>query len=102
LKKELNGNKVSNMDFLSKLLNNLDIYLLRSNIASFFHENIFEIYKGRIMSSKNRIHYAFKSNDNITFDGELIDLNNDGTLLVRDILQNKNLKISSANNFESI
>ena len=99
LKKELN-HKISNMDFLSKLLNNLDFYLLRSNITSFIHENIFEVYKGRIMSSKNKLHYVFKNNNNITFDGELIDLNNDGTLLVRDSSQNKNLKISSANNVE--
>jgi BirA family transcriptional regulator, biotin operon repressor / biotin---[acetyl-CoA-carboxylase] ligase len=102
LKKELNGNKVSNMDFLSKLLNNLDIYLLKINSNSFNYENIFEVYKDRIMNSKNKIHYAFKNNDNSTFDGELIDLNNDGTLLVRDSSQNKNLKISSANNVESI
>jgi BirA family transcriptional regulator, biotin operon repressor / biotin---[acetyl-CoA-carboxylase] ligase len=99
LKNELNG-KISNTDFLSKLLNNLDFYLLRIKSNSFIYENIFETYKDRIMNSKNKIHYAFKNNDNITFDGELIDLNNDGTLLVRDILQKKTLKISSANNVD--
>jgi BirA family transcriptional regulator, biotin operon repressor / biotin---[acetyl-CoA-carboxylase] ligase len=99
LKKELNDN-VSNMVFLSTLLNNLDFYLLNLNSNSINYENIFKIYKDRIMNSKNKIQYSFKNNDNITFDGELIDLNNDGTLLVRDISQKKTLKISSANNVE--
>lgn len=99
LKKELND-KVSNMVFLSTLLNNLDFYLLNINSNSINYENVFKIYKDRIMNSKNKINYSFKNNDNITFDGELIDLNNDGTLLVRDISQKKTLKISSANNVE--
>ncbi len=88
------------MVFLSTLLNNLDFYLLNINSNSINYENVFKIYKDRIMNSKNKINYSFKNNDNITFDGELIDLNNDGTLLVRDISQKKTLKISSANNVE--
>lgn len=98
LQKELNR-QISNMDFLSKLLNNLNFYLLGIDLNSLIYEKIFNIYKDRIMDSKNKIHYAFKNN-NIAFDGELIDLNNDGTLLVRDIQQKKFLKISSASNVE--
>ena len=52
------------------------------------------------MNSKNILHYSFKNNDNIPFDGEIIDIACDGSLLVKDTQQKKNLKISSTNNIE--
>ena len=60
---------------------------------------IFNKYKNRIMQSKNNLNYVFNYNNN-TVDGELIDVNTDGTLLVRDHLQQKNIIISSVNDVE--
>ena len=87
------------MDFLSKLLDNINIFLLKINTNPFLYESVFKNYKERIMNSKNSLQYVFK-NDNIVLNGELVDLAYDGSLLVKDVQQNKIINISSANNVE--
>jgi biotin-[acetyl-CoA-carboxylase] ligase BirA-like protein len=99
LKKELNDIQISNMDFLSKLLDNINTFLLKINTNPFLYECVFKSYKERIMNSKNSLQYVFK-NDNIVLNGELVDLAHDGSLLVKDLQQNKIINISSANNVE--
>ena len=99
LKKELNDIKISNMDFLSKLLDNINTLLLKINTNPFLYESVFKNYKERIMNSKNSLQYVFK-NDNFVLNGELVDLAYDGSLLVKDVQQNKIINISSANNVE--
>ncbi len=97
MKKELNGSEISNIGFLSRLLYNLNVSLLKIDTNSFFYDHIFKNYKDRIMNSKNSLQYSFKNDDNEAFEGELIDLARDGSLIVKDI-QQKKLKISSADN----
>jgi BirA family biotin operon repressor/biotin-[acetyl-CoA-carboxylase] ligase len=96
LKNEAN---IPNVHFLSTLLNNLNTYLLKINSNSFLpDENILNNYRERIVNSKNNLHYSFKTNDNISFEGELIDVIKDGTILVNDVQQKKIIKIFSVNN----
>ena len=59
-------------------------------------KTIFTKYRNRVIQSKSKLNYVFKHND-VIVDGELIDVNDDGTLLVRDHLQHKNITISSVN-----
>ena len=86
------------MKLLSEIINKLEINLIdmQDCINS---TRIFNKYKIRIIQSKNTLNYVFKYN-NIIVNGELIDVNQDGTLLVRDHLQQKNIIISSVNEVE--
>ncbi len=102
LKKELNDSEISKIDFLSRLIEQLNVSLLKIDTNSFFYENIFKNYKERVMNSKNSLQYSFKNDDNIPFCGEIIDLARDGSLLVKDVQQKIILKISSTNNVEVI
>ncbi len=100
LKNELNVTKISNIYFLSKLLNNLNTYFLKINNTPLFDKIILENYRKRIMNSKNYLCYSFKTNDNISFEGELIDVLRDGSLRVKDVQQKKVIKIFSVNNLD--
>ncbi len=93
LKKEHNNKIISNMKLLSEIINELEINL--TNLSDPTNsKRIFNNYKNRIIQSKNKFNYVFKDNNNIV-NGELIDVNDDGTLLVRDLLKHKNIIISS-------
>ena len=48
------------------------------------------------MESKNHLNYSFNVDD-MEFDGEIVDVDVDGSLLVKDIRQQKIISISSAN-----
>lgn len=102
LKKELNDSEISNIDFLSRMLEHLNASLLKIDTNYFFYDNIFKNYKERVMKSKNSLHYSFKNDDNIPFCGDIIDMARDGSLLVKDDRQKIILKISSTNNVEVI
>lgn len=102
LKKELNDSEISKIDFLSRLIEHLNASLLKIDTNSLFYENIFKNYKERVLNSKNSLQYSFKNDDNIPFCGEIIDLDRDGSLLVKDVQQKIILKISSTNNVEVI
>lgn len=96
LKKELNDLEIPNNTFLSKLLNNLDVFFSGILSHSFDYGTIFNAYKKRILESKKKLNYVFKKENDKEFDGEIIDLYFDGSLLVKDIQQNKMIQISSA------
>ncbi len=98
LKKEFNGVDVSNISFVSRLLNSLNIYLSKIiNSKSFLDDYVVRSYKERIMTSKNYLPYSFKDENNVEFEGKIIDVSDDGSLLVRDIQQKKILRLSSSN-----
>ncbi|HEY6534437.1 MAG TPA: biotin--[acetyl-CoA-carboxylase] ligase [Candidatus Nitrosocosmicus sp.] len=98
LKKELDNKIISNMKLLSEIINKLEINLIDTQ-DPINSTKIFNKYKNRIIQSKNNLNYVFNYNNN-TVNGELIDVNTDGTLLVRDHLQQKNIIISSVNEVE--
>jgi len=95
LKKELNNVEISNNFFLSKLINNINFFLLEIIKNSFNYQSIFSIYKEKIMNSKDKLNYTFNNNGN-RFDGEIIDIDPTGSLLVKDRQKNKIIQISSA------
>ena len=97
LKKELNNVEISNNFFLSKLINNINFYLLEIIKNSFNYQSIFNMYKEKIMNSKDKIKYTFNKNGN-RFDGEIIDIEPNGSLLVKDRQKNKIIQISSTYN----
>ncbi len=98
LKKELNNKTISNMKLLSEIINNLETNIINlSNSTN--STSIFNKYRNRIIHSKTKINYVFKHN-NVIINGEMIDVNDDGTLLVRDNLQRKNIIISSVSDVE--
>jgi len=97
LKKELNNVEISNNFFLSKLINNINFFLLEIIKNSFNYQSIFSIYKEKIMNSKDKLKYTFYNNGN-KFDGEIIDIEPNGSLLVKDRQKNKIIQISSTYN----
>jgi BirA family biotin operon repressor/biotin-[acetyl-CoA-carboxylase] ligase len=94
LKKELNNVEISNNFFLSKLLDNLNFLLLDIIKDSFNYQSIFKLYKEKILNSKDKLKYTFNNNGN-RFDGEIIDIDSTGSLLVKDRQKNKIIQISS-------
>jgi len=82
---------------LSKLINNINFFLLEIIKNSFNYQSIFSIYKEKIMNSKDKIKYTFYNNGN-RFDGEIIDIEPNGSLLVKDRQKNKIIQISSTYN----
>jgi BirA family biotin operon repressor/biotin-[acetyl-CoA-carboxylase] ligase len=98
LKKELDDLEISNEKFISKLLNNLNIFFMDIVSHSIDFQSVFRLYKKKIMESKNCLVYVFKKDDDRDFDGEIIDLLSDGSLLVRDIKQNRVIQLYSSYN----
>ncbi len=99
LKKESNGVEISNVSFVSRLLNSLNIRLSKIlNTDPPLDVYIVNNYKDRIMNPKHPLNYSFKNENNVEFEGKIIDVSGDGSLLVRDIQQKKTLRLSSANN----
>lgn len=99
LKKESNGVEISNVSFTSRLLNSLNSRLSKIiNTEPALDVCIVKSYKERIMNPKDPLRYSFKNENNVEFEGKIIDVACDGSLLVRDIQQKKTLRLSSANN----
>ena len=99
LKKESNGVEISNVSFTSRLLNSLNSRLSKIiNTEPALDVCIVNSYKERIMNPKDPLRYSFKNENNVEFEGKIIDVACDGSLLVRDIQQKKTLRLSSANN----
>jgi BirA family biotin operon repressor/biotin-[acetyl-CoA-carboxylase] ligase len=96
LKEELNDVQVSNDKFISKLLNNLNVFFLDIVSNSIDYNIIFELYKKRIMESKNHLNYTFRNSEDKEFEGVIIDLSFNGSLLVKDLRQNQTVHISSS------
>ncbi len=96
LKDEVHKPTVSNAHFLSSLLNNLSLYMSKIDCDEFTRELIQKNYQQRIMESKSHFNYSFNVDD-VAFDGEIVDVDADGSLLVKDIQQQKIISISSAN-----
>lgn len=96
LKDEANKPDISNAHFLSRLLNNLSHHLSKIESDTFVNENILNNYIKRIMESRSHIVYSFNV-DEKAFEGEIVDVDIDGSLLVKDIHQQKIIKIHSAN-----
>jgi BirA family biotin operon repressor/biotin-[acetyl-CoA-carboxylase] ligase len=96
LRDEANKPDVSNARFLSRLLNNLSHNLSNIESDTFVNENILNNYIKRIMESRSHIVYSFNV-DEKAFEGEIVDVDIDGSLLVKDIVQQKIIKIHSAN-----
>ncbi|MGN6349309.1 MAG: hypothetical protein ACTHLL_06135, partial [Candidatus Nitrosocosmicus sp.] len=88
--------QVSNDKLISRLLNNLNVFFLDIVSGSSDYNIIFELYKKRIMGSKNHLNYAFKNSEDKEFEGEIIDLSFNGSLLVNDLKQNQTIHISSS------
>ncbi len=99
LKKESNGVEISNVSFTSRLLNSLNSRLSKIiNTEPALDVCIVKSYKERIMNPKDPLRYSFKNENNVEFEGKIIDVACDGSLLVRDIQQKKTLRLSSVNN----
>ena len=99
LKKESNGVEISNVSFTSRLLNSLNTHLSKIiNTEPALDVCIVKSYKERIMNPKDPLRYSFKNENNVGFEGKIIGVAGDGSLLVRDIQQKKTLRLSSANN----
>jgi BirA family biotin operon repressor/biotin-[acetyl-CoA-carboxylase] ligase len=99
LKKESNGVEISNISFLSSLLDGLNTYLSKIiDTEPSLDDYIVKSYRERIMNPKNSFHYSFKNENSVEFEGKIIDVSDDGSLLVRDIQQKKTRRLSSANN----
>ncbi len=96
LKDEVDGPTISNAHILSSLLNSLSLYLSKIDHDEFVKEFVQKNYQQRIMESKNHLNYSFNVDD-MEFDGEIVDVDVDGSLLVKDIRQQKIISISSAN-----
>jgi BirA family biotin operon repressor/biotin-[acetyl-CoA-carboxylase] ligase len=99
LKNEKNGQNISNVNFLSNLLNSMSIYFSKIGNDTFVKEQIINDYQQRIMESKNHVNYSFNRN-NVSFEGEIVNVDIDGSLLVKDIQQKKIIRISSANSVD--
>ena len=99
LKKEFNGVEISNISFMSSLLSSLNIFFSKIIKTDYILDDyIVKSYKERIIRSKDFLPYSFKNENNVEFDGKIVDVSDDGSLLVRDIQHNKILRLSSANN----
>jgi BirA family biotin operon repressor/biotin-[acetyl-CoA-carboxylase] ligase len=99
LKKESNGAEISNISFMSSLLSSLNIFFSKIIRTEYILDDyIVKSYKERIIRSKDFIPYSFKNEHNVEFEGKIIDVSDDGSLLVRDIQHKKTLRLSSANN----
>lgn len=96
LKDEVGGPTISNVHILSSLLNNLSLYLSNIDRDDLVKELVQKNYQQRIMDSKNHLNYSFNVDD-MEFDGEIVDVDVDGSLLVKDVRQQKIISISSAN-----
>ncbi|HZH38801.1 MAG TPA: biotin--[acetyl-CoA-carboxylase] ligase, partial [Bacillales bacterium] len=96
LKDEVNEPAISNVHILSSLLNSLSFYLSKIDRDDLVKELVQKNYQQRIMESKNHLNYSFNVDD-MEFDGEIVDVDVDGSLLVKDIQQQKIISISSAN-----
>lgn len=96
LKDEEGGPTISNVHILSSLLNNLSLYLSNIDRDDLVKELVQKNYQQRIMDSKNHLNYSFNVDD-MEFDGEIVDVDVDGSLLVKDVRQQKIISISSAN-----
>ena len=96
LKDEVDEPTISNVHILSSLLNSLSIYLSKIDRDDLVKELVQKNYQQRIMESKNHLNYSFNVDD-MEFDGEIVDVDVDGSLLVKDIRQQKIISISSAN-----
>ncbi len=96
LKDEINKPNISNVHFLSSLLNHLSHYLSKIDRDTFVSEHILKNYRQRIMESINHMDYTFNV-DEMAIEGEIVDVDIDGSLIVKDIKQQKIMKIYSAN-----
>ncbi|MGN6349496.1 MAG: biotin--[acetyl-CoA-carboxylase] ligase [Candidatus Nitrosocosmicus sp.] len=96
LKEELNDVQVSNDKLISRLLNNLNVFFIGIESGSIDYNIIFELYKKRIMESKNHLNYAFRNSEDKEFEGEIIGLSFNGSLFVKDLQQNRTIHISSS------
>jgi BirA family transcriptional regulator, biotin operon repressor / biotin---[acetyl-CoA-carboxylase] ligase len=99
LKKEFNGVEISNISFMSSLLSSLNIFFSKIIKTDYILDDyIVKSYKERIIRSKDFLPYSFKNENNVEFEGKIIDVSDDGSLLVRDIHHKKIVRLSSANN----
>ena len=99
LKKEFNGVEISNISFISSLLSRLNIFFSKIIKTEYVLDDyVVKSYRERIIRSKDFLPYSFKNENNVGFEGKIIDVSDDGSLLVRDIQHKKTLRLSSANN----
>jgi BirA family biotin operon repressor/biotin-[acetyl-CoA-carboxylase] ligase len=99
LKKEFNGAEISNISFISSLLSSLNIFFSKIiNTEYILDDYIVKSYKERIIRAKDFLPYSFKNENNVEFEGKIIDVSDDGSLIVRDTQHQKILRLSSANN----
>jgi BirA family biotin operon repressor/biotin-[acetyl-CoA-carboxylase] ligase len=96
IKEEAKKPNISNVHFLSTLLSKLSHYFSKIEGKPFVKSHIFDNYQRRIMESKDHLPYSFKLDD-VLFEGVIVNVDADGSLLVRDNQQQKILKITSAN-----
>jgi len=95
LKKELKQ-EILNPRFIGSLLLRMNHYLGKMDNRLFVESNIQNNYRKRILKSNEHIAYAFKIGDN-EFDGKIVDVAADGSILVKSQLTGKTLRISSVN-----
>ncbi len=95
LKKELKQ-EILNSKFIGNLLLRMNRYLQEMDNMLFVESNIQNNYKKRILESNKHIVYAFKIGD-YEFEGKIVDVAVDGSILVESPLAGKTLRISSVN-----
>ena len=99
LKKEFNGVDISNISFISSLLSGLNIFFSKIIKTGYILEDhVVKSYKERIIRSKDFLPYTFRNETNVEFEGKIVDVSDDGSLLVKDVQNKKVLRLSSANN----
>ncbi len=95
LKKELKQ-EILNSRFIGSLLLRMNHYLGKMDNRLFVESNIQNNYKKRILESNKHIAYSFKMGDH-DFEGKIIDVAANGSILVESPLAGKTLRISSVN-----
>jgi BirA family biotin operon repressor/biotin-[acetyl-CoA-carboxylase] ligase len=99
LKKEFNGVDISNISFISSLLSGLNIFFSKMIKTGYIlDDHVVKSYKERIIRSKDFLPYTFRNETNVEFEGKIVDVSDDGSLLVKDVQNKKVLRLSSANN----
>jgi len=95
LKQELKQ-EILNPKFTASLLAQINHYLVEMDDRLFLGSNIQNSYKKRILESNEHIDYTFKTND-YEFQGKILDVADDGSIMVNNPLANAPLRISSVN-----
>jgi BirA family transcriptional regulator, biotin operon repressor / biotin---[acetyl-CoA-carboxylase] ligase len=97
LKFENQNNEISNRDLIQHFLEKINDTFPRLK-SSVFAEELITYYQSKILESQEHLKYRFRVGDS-KFNGEIIKINNDGSLLVKNLESNHDndlIRINSA------